>query len=290
MNTTGLRAFHAVALAGGFTRASAATGLSQPTLSSQVRLLEAQHEAALFDRKGRVTALTPLGRRLFDVTTRLFAAEDEAHALLDGARTLRRGHLRVAADSAAHAMPALAALRARHAGLTFSMTIGNSTSVLQELLDYRADVAISARNTSDPRVFSVPLRRDRLVLFVPKQHAFGGRSSLPIASVAGIDLVVREQGSITREVFEAALASAGVRSGVLIEVQGREAVREAVAAGFGAGIVFESEFQADPSFQILDIDDVDLTVAEYAACLEVRRAMPMVRRFFDLVGEAGAIG
>ncbi len=285
MNVTGLRAFHAVAQAGSFTRAAASTGLSQPTLSSQVRLLEAQHDASLFDRRGRGATLTELGQQLFDVTTRLFAAEDDARALLEGTRTLRRGHLRIAADSATHVMPVLAALRGRIAGLTFSLKIDNSTNVLQQLLDYGADIAIGARNTSDPRIHSMFLRHDRLVLFVLKTHPLAKHSSIPASELAGQNLVVRERGSITREVFETALATADVKPGELVEIQGREAVRETVAAGFGIGIVFESEFPADPAFHTLDVTGVDLTVTEYAACLEARRRVPMVRRFLDLVRE-----
>ncbi|HRK24080.1 MAG TPA: LysR family transcriptional regulator, partial [Beijerinckiaceae bacterium] len=170
MNVTGLRAFHAVAEAGSFTRAAAATGLSQPTLSSQVRLIEQQHEAGLFDRKGRGVTLTPLGRRLYDITTRLFAAEDEARALLHGARALQRGHLRVVADSATHVMPLLSVLKRRHPGLTFALSIDNSTGVLQRLFDYGADVGVTARATSDPRLHSRLIRRDRLVLFAPRSH------------------------------------------------------------------------------------------------------------------------
>lgn len=281
MNLTLLRAFHAVAQAGSFTRAAAASGLSQPTLSSQVKLLETTHEASLFDRKGRGAALTPLGQRLFDVTSRIFGAAEEAQSLLDGARTLRRGHLRIAADSATHVMPILAALRRRHAGLTFSLKIDNSTNVLQQLADYAADVAVTARAASDPRIHSRLLKRDRLVLFVPAEHAWGRRKSVALADLSGRDLVIRERGSITREVFEARLAEAAVRPGVLLEVQSREAVREAVAAGFGVGIVFESEFGRDPAFRALRVADADLTVAEYVACLEARRRLPLVRGFLD---------
>jgi aminoethylphosphonate catabolism LysR family transcriptional regulator len=288
MNVTGLRAFHAVAEAGSFTRAAAATGLSQPTLSSQVKLLEAAHEASLFDRKGRGVVLTPLGQRLFDITARLFAAEEEARALLDGARTLRRGHLRVAADSATHVMPLLSALKRRHAGLTFSLAIGNSTGVLQQLIEYGADIGVTARATSDPRLHARLLRRDRLVLFVPAAHELADRRALPLAALAGVDLVVRETGSVTREVFEARLAEAGIRPGNLVEVQGREAVREAVAAGFGIGIVFDSEFPPDPAFITLQITDADLDVAEYVVCLEARRRLPLVRGFLDLAAREPA--
>lgn len=290
MNLTLLRAFHAVAQAGSFTKAAAATGLSQPTLSSQVKLLEATHDAGLFDRKGRGVTLTPLGQRLFDITARLFGAADEAEALLEGARTLRRGHLRIAADSATHVMPILAALRRKHAGLTFSLKIDNSTQVLQLLADYAADIAVTARGTSDPRIHSVLLRRDRLILFAPAGHDWAGRRRVRLADLAGRDLVIRERGSITREVFEARLAEAGVKPGVLLEVQSREAVREAVAAGFGLGIVFESEFARDAGFSALEVADADVTVAEYVACLEARRRLPLVRGFFEALGEPHAKG
>ena len=286
MNISGLRAFHAVALQGSFTRAAAATGLSQPTLSSHVRLLEATHDAGLFNRKGRGVSLTPLGQRLFDLTSRLFAAEEEVRGLLEGARTLRRGHLRVAADSATHVMPLLAALRERHSGLTFSLMVDNSTNVIKSLLDYDADVGVTARNSSDPRLFSALLRKDRLVLFVPVGHALGREGMIPISALAGQDLVIREAGSVTREVFEARLAEAGIRPGVLVEVQGREAVREAVAAGFGIGIVFDSEFAPDPAFRTISLASVDMLVAEYVVCLEARRRLPMVRSFLELVRQS----
>ena len=93
---------------------------------------------------GRTVSLTPLGHRLVEITTRLFGAEEEANALLSGARTLVTGHLRIAADSAAHAMPLLAELKRRHGGLTFSLSMGNSSEVVSQVLDYAADIGVTA--------------------------------------------------------------------------------------------------------------------------------------------------
>lgn len=288
MSITGFRAFHAVARAGSFTRAAEAAGISQPTLSSQVRLLEERHDAALFDRKGRGVALTPLGQKLLDITTRLFAAEDEAKALLEGVRAVRQGHLRLAADSATHAMPLLARMRDRAPGLTFSLRIGNSSTVLDDLLEYRADIAITARPSSDPRFAIRLLRRDRVVLFAPTGHRLANKGTVPLLALAGEDLVIRERGSVTREVFETALAERGITPGMLIEVEGRESVREAVAAGFGLGIVFESEMPQGDSFRAIAIADVPLDVAEYVACLAARERVAMVRSFLDLVSQEPA--
>ncbi|MBN8532733.1 MAG: LysR family transcriptional regulator [Rhizobiales bacterium] len=289
MSITGLRAFHAVAKAESFTRAAAAMGISQPTLSSQVRLIEERHAAALFDRRGRGVTLTPLGQRLFDITSRLFAAEGEARALLEGVRTVQSGHLRLATDSATHVMPLLSAMRKRASGLTFSLRLGNSTTVLDDLVNYRADIAITARPSSDPRFLIRLLKRDRIVLFAPRDHALSLKRHVPITALAGHDLVIRERGSITREVFESALAADSVIPGTLTEVEGRESVREAVAAGFGLGIVFESEMPSDKSFVPIEIEGAALDVAEYVACLASRSNLAMIRSFMALAAtEAGS--
>src|SRR5690349_24998177 len=118
---TQLRAFHLVADAGSFSLAARTAGLSQPTLSAQVRALEASYAVDLFDRRGRGVRMTPAGQSLYTITTRLIAAEEEARALLSDGRSLARGHLRVSADSAYHVMPILAALKQERAGLTFTL-------------------------------------------------------------------------------------------------------------------------------------------------------------------------
>jgi len=282
--TTQLRAFHLVADAGSFSLAARTAGLSQPTLSAQVRALEASYAVDLFDRRGRGVRMTPTGQSLFALTTRLIAAEEEARALLTGGRALTRGHLRVSADSAYHVMPILAELKRLHAGLTFTLKIDNSAAVLDHLTEHGADIAVMAKMTSDPRIHSMKLREDRLIVFVPQGHAWARRRQIRISELAGRDIVVRERGSITREVFEERLAQAGVVSGSLIEVQTREGVREAVAAGFGIGVVFDSEFGTEARFHAIEVSDSDLTVGEYVACLQERRRLPVVRAFLDVAG------
>ncbi len=278
-----LRAFHLVAEARSFTRAARDAGLSQPTLSAQVKKLEARHGVSLFNRRGRRLELTAMGQSLYQVTSRLFAAEAEAEALLAGAETLRRGHLRITADSATHVMPLLAQLRRHHGGVTFSLKIANSAEVLAAVLAHDADLGVAARRSPDPRLFSQPLKQDRLVVFVPRSHAWARRRRIRVDEIQGRDLVIREPGSVTREVFEARLAEAGIKPASLIEVQSREAVREAVLAGFGLGVVFASERGGDASIHTLEVDGVDLTVAEYVICLEEHRRLPLVRAFLAAV-------
>jgi aminoethylphosphonate catabolism LysR family transcriptional regulator len=290
MNLTQLRAFHRVAQAGSYSLAARSHGVSQPTLSAQVKELEASYGVALFDRRGRGVQLTPTGQSLYAVTTRLFAAEEEAGALLAGSRALTRGFLRVSADGPYHVMRILAELKRRHAGITFTVKIDNSANVLSHVLDHVADIAVTAKTTSDPRIHSIRLREDRLILFVPRGHAWAKRRRVRLSDLAGRDIVVRERGSITREAFETRLVEAGVVPGSLIEVQTREAVREAVGAGFGLGVVFDSEFRADDRFHAIGIGDCDLSVSEYVACLQEHRQLALVRAFLEVAHDVGGAG
>lgn len=283
-----LRAFHAVAAEGGFSRAAAALHVSQPTLSGQVRALEARYGVKLFERRGRGVELTDLGRTLFALTRRLFAQEAEAEQLLVSARGLATGHLRVGADAPYHVIPLLAAFSRRYPGVRLALAFGNSERVLDDLLHRRCDVAVLPDIPADQRIHALPFRRDRLVAFVDRGHPWAGRRSVRLSELAGQRLVLREVGSMTRAIFERAIARAAVRPGEILEIGSREAVREAVAAGLGVGVVFAGEFGRDERLHRLALRDVKLEAVEYAACLHERRPLRAVRAFFELLQEQAA--
>ncbi len=281
MTPSQLRAFHLVAEQGSFSAAARSSGLSQPNLSGQVTALEKAYGVRLFDRRGRSVTPTETGRQLQGVTSRLFALQDEAQALLAGEQTLTRGHLRIAADSAHHVVPIMAALKKRAGSLTFALSIDNSAIVLERLLRHEADVAVMAKSISDPRLHALRLRTDRVVLFAPARHPLARSGRAALAALADQELVLRERGSITREVLEQAMAAADIRPRAIVEVQTREGVREAVAAGFGVGAVFASELGDDRRFRRIAVTDGELDVAEYAVCLQERRRVALVRAFME---------
>src|SRR5262245_6707789 len=282
-----LRAFHAVASEASFTRAAEALHVTQPTLSAQVKSLEETYGVLLFDRRGRRTEPTELGRQLLAVTRRYFGLETEAEQLLAATRALRGGRLRVGADAPQHVMAALSAFQRKYPGVQLSLSIGNSDEVLQQLLEHRSDVAIIADLEHDPRLFARPVRRDHVIAFVERSHPWAERGAIRLADLAGQRVVLREIGSTTRRAFEAAAAGAAIPIGDVLEIGSREGVREAVAAGLGVGIVSAHEFGHDERLCALAIADVSIEMLEYVACLADRRDLRMVRAFLDIVPPLG---
>ncbi|WP_119459463.1 LysR substrate-binding domain-containing protein [Rhodospirillaceae bacterium SYSU D60014] len=288
INHAQLRAFHAVASEGSFTRAAEMLHVTQPTLSGQVKALEENYGVRLFDRRGRRVEPTELGRTLLDVTRRLFSLEAEADQLLGAARGLRRGHLRIGADAPYSIIPVVGVFNRRYPGLNLSLAIGNSDHVLQDLFDHRTDVAILANLDVDPRLFAIPFQHDRLIVFVDCKHPWARRRTVRLAELAGQRFILRELGSTTRRIFETALARAGIELGEVMEIGSREAVREAVAAGLGIGVVAQAEFGQDDRIRALQVTDADLESVEYVVCLAERQDLRIVRAFLDIVREQAA--
>ena len=89
------RAFLAVATEGSFTAAARRLNVSQPTITSQVGLIEKLYKVELFHRQGRGVRLTSAGAALLPILRRMFASFEEAIAYLEDFRGLRQGHLHV---------------------------------------------------------------------------------------------------------------------------------------------------------------------------------------------------
>ena len=286
MNFLQLRAFHGVASAGSFTRAAERLHVTQPTLSGQVKDLEQSFGVKLFERRGRGVAATELGGRLLAITRQIFDLEAEAEQLLAGAQALARGRLRIGADAPFLVLPLMATLQRRFPGIDLAVSFGNSQELLRSLTEGRSDVVILPEVGREPRLHALPFLRDRLVAFVDRGHPWTRRRSIHLRDLAGERLLLREIGSTTRAIFERALKRARVRPRETLEIGSREAVREAVAAGLGVGVVAESEFGRDDRLHKLEVRGGALQATEYAVCLKAKREDRAVAAFFEVLEDS----
>ncbi len=289
INHAQLRAFHAVATEGSFTKAARLLNVTQPTCSQEVKALEEAHGVRLFERSRRGVTLTEVGASLFAVTRRLFAAEQEAVELLAGVRRLEGGALAVGADGPIHAMPLLAAFTRLHPGPRVTLSVGNTPTLLAQLLETRLDVVVLADVPGDSRLFVAPIRRDPVKALAPRGHRFARQRAVSIKDLAGERLVLREPGSVTRRLVERALADADVTPTATLDIQSREAVIEAVACGLGIGFVSAAEFSGDPRLALLPIVGAQVEMDEFVVCLRERRRLAVVRAFLDVARDMASV-
>ncbi len=291
MNHSQLRAFHAVASEGSFSRAAARLGLSQPTLSAHIKALEEGYGVRLFERggRGRGLRLSALAEALCEVTERYFATEEEARRLLTDAKGQVRGKLRIGADSPHIVLPLLARFSGRYPRVETAVRFANSAALLADVLAARIDIGILPGVAPDRRLLRTAIGKEQLVAIAPRGHAWSGRRRVPLSAFAGEVLVRREPGSLTRALFDRALAERAVAPREVIEMGSREAVKEAVAAGLGVSVIFESEIGGDGRLTSLELQDAEIKIAEFAICRAERQSETALAAFLDIARDTGPL-
>ncbi|RUX09960.1 LysR family transcriptional regulator [Mesorhizobium sp. M8A.F.Ca.ET.059.01.1.1] len=283
-----LRAFHQVAISGGFSRAAEALFLTQPAISDQVRKLEEEYDVLLFNRNKKQVTLTHSGQKLLEITHRMFDTEQQALELLTESRALRSGTLRIVADAAHHLLHILGSFRARYPGVQVSVRAGNTETVISSLYSYDADIGVLGEVPAGRDFEVLKLNSTPIIAFTSIDHPLAGKKSLTLKQLAQESLVMRERGSKTRQKLEDLAATSKVELRPEIEAEGREAVREIVASGAGIGFVSAAEFGQDSRLVPITIDAPETLMDEALICLRERSGGKLVRAFLDMARSMSA--
>ena len=237
-----LKIFHAVARSGSFSRAASELAISQPSVSIQVGELERQFGVELFEPAGKSVRLTEAGRVCFDYAGRILALMDEAQRAMDEVKGLGRGRLLVGATQTpgTYMLPALLGrLKMAHPRIEISLRIDEPRRIQEMVLRQELDLAVTGWRIALPDLEAIPIASDEMVLVVAAAHHFAAPEvqEVELADLAGEPFILRERGSGSREVLDDALHRAGIYVTPSLELEGVDAVKQAVAANLGISIL-----------------------------------------------------
>ncbi|TSH93131.1 LysR family transcriptional regulator [Verticiella sediminum] len=277
-----LKSFYAVARCGTVTKAAEQLGVSQPTVTGQLRQLEARYGIELFHRQGRGLQLSAEGERLLPLVERLVQQESEIEFRLRDASDLRGGSLRVGATGPFYIMQTLQRYHERYPGVDVSLAIGNSQAMLAALHDYRIEVATSAYRVDDERLHRQTIAVDPLHVVAHRDHPLARGKLVALTELARHTLLLREPGSMTRQASEALLVEAQVQPRRVLEIGSREAIRQAVLCGLGVSLMPVREVASHPDLLALPLRGIQAQMCEYLYCLCERRPVQAIARFLAL--------
>jgi aminoethylphosphonate catabolism LysR family transcriptional regulator len=282
MSYSQLRAFHFVALKGGFSRAAEAMYITQPGVSEQVRKLEQDYDVLLFNRERKVISLTEAGEKLFLLTKPFFEIEQQIEEYISEARAEMDGRIRIIADSTRHVTQILTEFRKRYSRVHVLLQSGNSEDVVDRLRSYDAEIGIMGGLSPGGDIETLDLGATEIIAFAAKGVVPTGTKRMRLDDLVHYPLVFREVGSKTREKIECEALRQGVVLNPAIEAEGREAMREVVASGAGIGFVSQAEFGNDQRLIQIALEGVDLHMSETIAYLGQRRDLRIIRAFIKV--------
>lgn len=240
LNFHQLRALREVARLGSFTRAAEALYVGQPAVSQHVAALERELGTPLVYRVGRGVRLTEAGQLVADYAERIFRLAEQMQAGLDGLKGLTAGRLVIGAGQTPgdYLLPlVLGEFHRRYPGISVELEVAGTRRVAEWLLRHVYDLGFLGGHVEHPDLVIEPYVEDRVLLFVATEHPLATCVGLVPAEVAAAGLIVREPGSATRAAGERCLRAAGAEPRIAMELGSNEAVKRAVLAGLGVGML-----------------------------------------------------
>ncbi|MFD5319673.1 LysR family transcriptional regulator [Streptomyces sp. NPDC127098] len=239
-----LEYFVAVAEERNFTRAAERVNISQSGVSAQIRQLERELGAELFDRSARAVTLTVAGKAALEPARAALAAAASVGQAVGEVTGLIRGRLTfgmVVGCTLTPLFEALAAFHRAHPGVTVSLLEDGSDRLAEGVRAGTLDVAlIGAAEAAPADLGSSTLLSERLVAAVPPDHPLAGRRRLTLRLVAEHPVVCMPRGTGLRTAFDHACAARGLRPTIALQAGAADAIADLAARGLGVAVLSES--------------------------------------------------
>jgi len=290
-----LQIFEAVAKHRNYTQAAKALFLTQPAVSMQIKQLEEQAGLALFERSGKQTHITEAGRELLHYSHNIHQQLEEASRVLDELRGIKRGHLHLTMASTANyfAPRLLATFCDRFPEVQVSLDVVNRDGLLKSLEDNTTDIVIMGKPPADMAVNYEVFMENPLVVIAPPSHSLSTRKHIPLEELASHPFIVRERGSGTRAAVERFLAQHDIERPSGMEMNSSEAIKQAVQAGLGLGVVSLHTLEMELALKrlmTLDVEDFPIMRHWRIVYRKDKRFSTVAQAFHDFViSEAGQI-
>ncbi len=242
-----LETFLEVARHASFSRAAEKRFRTQPAISSQIRSLEEEVGARLFDRSGGKVSLTGAGKAFQKYAEEALESKRAIIAAMAEMERVPRGELVVGANEGTclHILPEVfAEFKKQYPSVSVSISRAERAKILESVIDNSVDFGVVSMPVSDNRMTVVQIHRDELVVIAPPQHPVAKLKQVMIAEVANYPLLLPKLGR-TRDALENLFHERRLKPAISMELDSSELLKRFVAADVGVGFIARSNVLAD---------------------------------------------
>ena len=238
-----LQVFYTVAKQLSFTKAAEQLFMTQPAVTFQVKQLEENFNARLFERSHGKIALTPTGKLVMDYAGKILGLSEEMEKRVAELSGAMGGPLLLGASTtiAEFILPQiLGEFKARYPQVRAHLTVANSENIVNRVADHSLDLGLIESPTHLPTVHIEVVCEDELVLICTPGHKFANLKHVTPRQIVGEPYVSREVGSGTRDFADNYLRECKVAPedlNIVMELGSPEAIKGVVATGLGVSIM-----------------------------------------------------
>ncbi|WP_334071474.1 MULTISPECIES: LysR family transcriptional regulator [Paenibacillus] len=220
-----------------FTKAADRLGITQPTLSHQIRLLEQEVGTPLFHRSGKKIHLTQPGTILLEHARRILHELEQAKLEIGQLAGLQRGRLRIGCSGNHLLSDALVSFHRQYPGIELNVIELATEETRDGLLGNRLDLGVVFLPLEDEQLINLPLYDEELVLVVYHSHPFGAFTAVKLEQLAEIPLVLFQPKFFVRQMIDSACHMAGLTLKPVMELSTMESQIRMVRQHVGGTIL-----------------------------------------------------
>lgn len=290
-----LKVFEAVARHLSFSRAAEELHLTQPAVSMQIRQLEESVGLPLFEQIGKKIFLTDAGKELNYYSRNIAQQLAEAEAVLAEMKGVKRGKLNISVVSTANyfAPQLLALFCQRNRNVSLSLNVVNREVLLNQLANNEMDLGVMGQPPEGLDIVAEPFMENPLVVIAPPGHPLAGEKNIALSRLARESFIVREPGSGTRSAMERFFQQHGLQLATGMEMSTNEAIKQAVQAGMGLGVVSIHTIALELETRrlvVLDVESFPILRHWYVVHRKGKRLSAVAQAFKDfLLKEAAQV-
>jgi len=226
-----------------FSLAAEQINVSQPTLSHQIKKLEAELGVQLFIRTTRSIQVTEAGKEFITYAKRILSDIEQAKQAMMEHANLKFGHVRIGAIPNMTYLGITALIvqfKANYPGINLSLYEDNSESLLKKMNNHEIDVAfINTPNTPPDVAEYYPLIQDHFVLFVSQNHRLSDKKIVSLTELSQEQFIIFKMGTNLQNRFVKLCKEAGFKPDIIFESSHIETMKGFVEEGIG--ILFASK-------------------------------------------------
>lgn len=243
-----LEIFEKVAKYGHVTQASNQLLLTQSAVSMSIAEMERLVGAPLFERQGKRLLLNDRGRQILPGTRDVLMKIRMIEQFLDDSIGEPRGVLNVGASTTIgnYILPAIIGEFSKlYPNAKALLNVGNAQQIETAVENGDLDLGLIEGLSHSNFLIATPWKHDELVVIVGKEHEWANEKKASLKMLKNAAWIMREKGSGTREIFEAAMEKKGIKFSIALELGHTEAIKKAVEAGLGVGCLSKMAVQRE---------------------------------------------
>ena len=269
-----LESFCAVVRYQSFTKAAEKLYISQPTISTHIRMLEQEFNSRLIIRTTKNIEITPHGKELFACAQKIFTLKNDLIQKWseENKKIIRIGASTIPAD---YILPEVLSLFCqKYPDIQLHIHQNDSGNILQSILSGKFTIGMVGMKSFEKELDFVPFFHDEIVMITPKQEKFLHFSKKAfnqddlISLLKKETIILREQGSGSKKRLESYFEQINLSEkslNIIARLNDQESIKKLVASGLGISFISAKAITDADNLLTIKLPENNLTRSLYFA-------------------------